>query len=88
MKKSFANYLLYHNSRENFCNSGNLIYKNSSQDYNVQENIHECFQIRKICELFLPQTILNIRYILLKTITVFHAAIVKHFHGSIVFQGL
>ena len=31
-KKSFTNYLLCHSSRENFCDSGNLIYKNSSQD--------------------------------------------------------
>ena len=31
-KKSFANHLLYHSLQENFCDSGNLIYKNSGRD--------------------------------------------------------
>ena len=30
-KKSFVNYLLCHSLQGNFCNSGNLIYENSSQ---------------------------------------------------------
>ena len=30
--KSFVNYLLRHSWRENFCDSGKLIYKNSGQD--------------------------------------------------------
>ena len=47
---------------ENFCDSGNLIYKNSNWDQKVQENICECFQIHEIHEVFLPWTIPNMRY--------------------------
>ena len=51
-KKSFANYLLCHSSRENFHGSGNLIYKNSGRDKKCKKTFVNASRFMKFANFF------------------------------------
>ena len=51
-KKSFANYLLCRSSRENFRDSGNLIYKNSGRDKKCKKTFANDSRFAKFAKLF------------------------------------
>ena len=51
-KQSFTNYHLCHSSRENFCDSGNLIYKNLSQDKKCKKIFANASRLVKFTNFF------------------------------------
>ena len=51
-KKSFANYLLCHSLRENFHDSGNLVYKNSSRDKRCKKTFTNASRFTNFANFF------------------------------------
>ena len=51
-KKSFANYLYCHSSQENFRDSGNFIYKNSSRDKKCKKSFTNASKFTEFVNFF------------------------------------